>query len=103
MNKKLHSLLFSIGFLIPIEEENGIEKSNSNPEIISLKSNYIPNFFKYQLEARINSHNKLIKYREYRNCNNSKTYFQKITNNIDHLLNEIILNLNHQNRVSQPT
>lgn len=53
MNKKRHSLLFSIGSFISIEEE-------------------IRNF-------------------------------QKTTNNIDHLLNEINLNLNHQNRVSQPT
>ena len=103
MNKKRHSLLFSIGSFIPFEDENGIEKSNNNPEIISLKSNYIPSFFKYQLEARINRRNKLKKYREYRNCNNSKTYFQKITNNIDYFLNEINLNLNHQYRVSQPT
>lgn len=96
MNKKRHSLLFSIGSIIPIEEEN-------SPEIISLKSNYISNFFNDQLETRINSHNKLKKYSGNRNCNHSIAYFQKITNNIDHLLNEINLNLNHQNKVSQPT
>lgn len=103
MNKKQLSLLFSIGTFIPIEEENSIEKSNNSPEIISLKSNYISNFFKYQLETRINSHNKLKKYSGNRNCNHSIAYFQKITNNFNHLLNEISLNLNHQNKVSQPT
>lgn len=103
MNKKRHSLLFSIGSIIPIEEENNIEKSNNSSLIISLKSNYISNIFKGQSEMRINSHHKLKKYSGNRNCNHSITYFQKITNNIVYLLNEINLNLNHQNKVSQPT
>lgn len=102
MNKKLHSLLFSIGSFIPIEEESNIEKSNDSSLKISLKSNYISNIFKDQSERRI-SHHKLKKYSGNRNCNHSIAYFQKITNNIDYLLNEINLNLNHQNTVSQPT
>lgn len=102
MNKKLHSLLFSIGSIIPIEEESNIEKRNDSSVKISLKSNYISNIFKDKSERRI-SRNKFKKYGENINCNHSIAYFQKITNNIDYLLNEINLNLNHQNTVSQPT
>jgi hypothetical protein len=99
MNKKWHCLLLSIGYLIPILEE----KRNISPEIFSIKPNAIINFFKYNLETIISRFNKLKEYREIKKCYNSKAYFQKITNSSDHLFNEIRLNLNHQNMVSQPT
>ena len=103
MNKKLNSLLFSIGSFIPIEEESNIEKPNHSSATISLKSKYISNIFKNQSELHIIKHEQLKKYIGNRNCNYSIANFQKITNNIDYLLNEINLNLNHQNKVSQPT
>ncbi|MFZ3273005.1 MAG: hypothetical protein WA143_01890, partial [Lutibacter sp.] len=87
---------------IPIEEESNIEKRNDSSVKISLKSNYISNIFKDKSERRI-SRNNFKKYGEIINCNHSIAYCQKITNNIDYLLNEINLNLNHQNTVSQPT
>ena len=102
MNKKQPSLLFLIESFISIKEENSIEKSTNSQQIISLKSNCIPNFFKYQSETFINGHNKLKKYSRNKKYNNSIADFQKITNNSDNLLNEINLNLNHQNKVSQP-
>lgn len=102
MNKKLHSLLYSIGSFISIEDESNVEKHNDSSVIISLKSKYISNIFTDQSEWRI-SHHKLKKYSGNINCNHSIAYFQKITNNIDHLLNEINLNINHRNTVSQPT
>jgi hypothetical protein len=103
MNKKLHSLLFSIGSIFPIEEISNNEKRNSSLVIIFLKSNCISNFFKNQSDEHINSHNQLKKYGGNRNCNHSISYFQKTSNNIDYLLNEFNLNLNRQNKVSQPT
>ena len=103
MNKKLHSLLFSIGSFIPIEEESNIEKPNHSSATISLKSKYISNIFKDLLEEPLNSHHNIKKYGGSRNFNHSIAYFQKIANNFKYLLNEINLNLNHQNKVSQPT
>ena len=103
MNKKLHSVLFTIGFIIPIEEESNMEKRNHSSVTVSLKSNYISNIFKNLLEEPINSHHNLKKYGRNRNFNHSIAYFQKITNSSDHLFNEINLNLNHQNMVNQPT
>lgn len=103
MNKKLHSLLFSIGSIFPIEELSNNEKRNNSSVIISLKSNCISNFFKNQSDEHINSHNHFKKFGGNRNCNHSITYFQKITNYFDYLLNEINLNQNRQNKVSQPT
>jgi len=103
MNKKLYSLLFPIGSFIPIEEESSIEKRNNSSVKISLKSNYNSSIFKDQSETCINNHHKLKKYSENRNYNHSIAYLQKITNNVDYLLNEINLNLNHQYMVGQPT
>lgn len=103
MNKKLHSLLFTIGFIIPIEEESNLEKRNHSSVIVSLKSNSISNIFKDQSELHSNKHKQLKKYSRNRNFNHSVPYFQKIANNFKYLLNEINLNLNHQNMVNQPT
>ncbi|MFA5298221.1 MAG: hypothetical protein WC389_08455 [Lutibacter sp.] len=102
MDKKKLSLLLLIESFVTTAEEKRIEKSNSNPKIVPFGSNHTSNYFRCQLETIINSQNKFNKYRENKNYNTSIENFQKITNRIDNLLNEINLYSNHQNKVSQP-